>query len=209
MPTDERCGVYIIEHVVSGSWYIGSSRAIRSRWYSHRRLLRRGEHHSQYLQNSWNKYGEKAFTFFVIEDCKKEELEKKEQEYVDAFKPEFNGVLNIRTLKLRPESLAKRNASLRARAALITSCPKGHPYDETNTYRNKKGDRICRQCNAERVSKIYASETPEQRELRRQRVKASYEANKTERLAKMREYMASRKDQKREYDRLRRERLKG
>ncbi len=30
--------------------------------------------------------------------------------------------------------------------ALITSCPKGHPYDEANTYRDKNGHRTCRAC---------------------------------------------------------------
>jgi hypothetical protein len=30
----------------------------------------------------------------------------------------------------------------------VTACPKGHPYDETNTYRHSKG-RACRACNTE------------------------------------------------------------
>lgn len=119
----------------------------------------------------------------------------------------FNAIITIRRLELRPESLAKRNASLRARAALITHCPKGHHYDETNTYRNKKGKRICKKCNAEKVSAIYASETPEQREKRRQRAKLYAASNEAQKI-KRQEYAASHKDQKREYDRLRRERLR-
>ena len=31
-----------------------------------------------------------------------------------------------------------------------TECPRGHEYDETNTYRNPKGHRICRACARER-----------------------------------------------------------
>lgn len=27
-----------------------------------------------------------------------------------------------------------------------THCPKGHPYDEANTYRRKSGGRVCRTC---------------------------------------------------------------
>jgi hypothetical protein len=27
-----------------------------------------------------------------------------------------------------------------------THCPRGHPYDETNTYVNRRGHRICRAC---------------------------------------------------------------
>ena len=92
--------------------------------------------------------------------------------------------------------------------ALTTKCPQGHPYNESNTYRNKKGDRICRECNRIRVSEIYKSETPEQREIRREKVKASYQKNLEARRRKTREYAASHKSEKREYDRLRRERLR-
>jgi len=31
---------------------------------------------------------------------------------------------------------------------LKTHCPKGHPYDEANTYINKSGGRECRECKA-------------------------------------------------------------
>jgi len=37
---------------------------------------------------------------------------------------------------------------------LVTHCPQGHPYDEENTYRTKKGHRACRQCHREKV-KLY------------------------------------------------------
>ncbi|MGH7474177.1 MAG: HNH endonuclease signature motif containing protein [Candidatus Methylomirabilales bacterium] len=37
-----------------------------------------------------------------------------------------------------------------ARQRAITHCPKGHPYDEANTYRSRKGSRSCRQCGRER-----------------------------------------------------------
>lgn len=30
--------------------------------------------------------------------------------------------------------------------AAKTHCPQGHPYDEANTYRNKRGHRFCRAC---------------------------------------------------------------
>lgn len=29
-----------------------------------------------------------------------------------------------------------------------THCPEGHPYDEANTYINKRGHRLCRKCRA-------------------------------------------------------------
>lgn len=32
-----------------------------------------------------------------------------------------------------------------------THCPNGHPYDETNTYLNKRNQRICRTCSRDRA----------------------------------------------------------
>lgn len=37
----------------------------------------------------------------------------------------------------------------RARAAGITHCPRGHEYDEANTYRPARGGRDCRACRRE------------------------------------------------------------
>ena len=32
----------------------------------------------------------------------------------------------------------------------VTHCPKGHPYDESNTYTNTKGRKVCRACKRKR-----------------------------------------------------------
>jgi len=48
-----------------------------------------------------------------------------------------------------PAENSRRSTSVevnRARRALITHCPKGHPYDEENTLRDKSGGRSCRTC---------------------------------------------------------------
>lgn len=62
-------GVYAIRHVDSRWAYIGSSRNIYSRWRTHKSELRRGKHPCPHLQNAWNKYGESAFQFEVLESC--------------------------------------------------------------------------------------------------------------------------------------------
>jgi hypothetical protein len=116
------------------------------------------------------------------------------------------------------DTLDNRRANLRVgshkvnmengKFALTTHCPRGHAYDEANTYINAKGKRICRKCNAERVAAVYAHETPEAAVRRAARKKAYYEEN-GERFRQLnREYAASRKDEKREYDRRRRAALK-
>jgi hypothetical protein len=52
-------------------------------------------------------------------------------------------VVTPRINKLRGNGVAARNAA-------VTHCPQGHAYDEQNTYRSKKGSRICRRCAREK-----------------------------------------------------------
>lgn len=73
-------GVYQILNIKNGKKYIGSSVNIEDRWnQSHLRLLRQGTHQNSHLQNAWNKYGEEAFVFSIIEECDPECLIEKEQ----------------------------------------------------------------------------------------------------------------------------------
>jgi group I intron endonuclease len=204
---NQKSGIYRIRCNRTGKFYVGSSKQIYVRWYEHRRSLRRGASGCVRLQRAWNKHGEECFQFSILEECSVDELEAREQFYVSTLKPDYNIIVDI-SRRLSPETLAKRAASLRARAALITHCPRGHPYDEANTYRNKQGKRICRDCNALRVQSVYASESPEQREWRRQRSRANHINNRETRLAKMKEYVLAHKTEKAKYDRERRLRLK-
>ena len=61
--------------------------------------------------------------------------------------------LCVNPAHLEPVTLAAnvlRGESLPAKNARKTHCPKGHPYDETNTHITKQGWRICKACNRER-----------------------------------------------------------
>jgi group I intron endonuclease len=61
------CFIYTITHIASGRCYVGSAVNARRRWIEHRSRLNCGRHHCQYLQNSWTKYGAKAFAFAIVE----------------------------------------------------------------------------------------------------------------------------------------------
>jgi len=86
-------GIYVIEHRESGKKYVGSSaRSFKSRWEVHRRSLRKDTHHSVVLQRAWDKYGEDAFLFRIIEPCLPEHATGVEQVFMDWYKstdPEF------------------------------------------------------------------------------------------------------------------------
>ena len=76
-------GVYKIINKINGKMYIGSSINILQRWSKHKALLRYNKHSNKHLQNSWNKHGEEAFEFSIIEECKENELLLKEQYYLN------------------------------------------------------------------------------------------------------------------------------
>jgi group I intron endonuclease len=80
-------GVYEIL-CASGMRYLGSTRRdFEQRWATHRRQLRQGIHASPQMQNAWNKHGEDAFTFRVIELVEKEKCIEREQFHLDAAVP--------------------------------------------------------------------------------------------------------------------------
>lgn len=86
----KQCGVYVIENTTNGHRYVGSSNDIKKRRSKHKRMLRNGKHHSQYLQRAWNKYGEESFIFTPLILCDEENLFLYEQMCIDALRSEYN-----------------------------------------------------------------------------------------------------------------------
>ena len=83
-------GVYEILNTANGKRYIGSAAKLRRRWANHRSALRSGRHHSPPLQRAWNKYGEVAFTFRVLQPCPVAQLLFQEQRAIHGFTPDYN-----------------------------------------------------------------------------------------------------------------------
>jgi len=78
-------GIYQILCIPTQKVYVGSSLNIAERWWEHHRDLQRGTHHSRYLQRAWDKYGEDAFVFAVLEHVDDPRLlMEREQAWMDA-----------------------------------------------------------------------------------------------------------------------------
>jgi len=84
--TIKTCGIYKIKNIVNGKCYVGQSIDIRNRIKKHIIELKSNKHNNQYLQYSWNKYGESNFIFEIIETCSPEELFFKEGYWINEFK---------------------------------------------------------------------------------------------------------------------------
>ena len=186
--------------------YIGSSCDIWDRWVRHKKDLRNGKHHAIKLQRAWNKYGEDAFIFEVVEVCWVTESMQWEQQWLDIYgeKRLFNSSMfagSLRGYEHTPETRAKMSAAKMGNPSNLgkkltaehkanisatsplkarTHCPKDHPYDEENTYYYPDGSRGCKACNRETLREYRA--TPEGAAAQKASADRYYERKRQEKI---------------------------
>lgn len=112
------CGIYMLLNTKNGKRYIGSSVNIRKRLNIHRSLLKHNKHDNKHLQNAWNKYGEKAFNYSILEKCNEDERFIREQFYVDTIHPEYNICLEV--VQNPPHTEDSRNKQSLTRKKLMS-----------------------------------------------------------------------------------------
>lgn len=87
-------GIYKITNIINNKIYVGQAgkglNTIEGRIKSHKYDLKNNKHGNKHLQSSYNKYtllyGEYCFTFEIIEECKKDELDDKETYWINFYK---------------------------------------------------------------------------------------------------------------------------
>lgn len=140
-------GVYGIVHQRTGRVYVGSSCDVFRRWGVHVQALSRGTHHAPALSEVWLRDGPSAFTFVVFEQCPKDVLAQREQEWIDTFEHVLNTTLYAACPALDPEVAKKIGDAKRGQA-----CP---AVAESN--RRRAGQRWSQPMSAETRAKISAS----------------------------------------------------
>lgn len=78
-------GIYAIINRTANKVYVGSAVSVKQRWHLHRSHLRRGISNSRRLQSAWNKHGEEAFSFYMLEAVEKSRLIEREQLWIDGL----------------------------------------------------------------------------------------------------------------------------
>jgi group I intron endonuclease len=170
-------GIYIIRNIKNGKVYIGQSGDLRRRWVQHRSELRGGYHSNSHLQMSWNKYGEKAFKFLVLEYCPVEMLDVREQRYLNSYvgggqcyNISTDACSPMRGRKQSPEHIEKRLKSVRGRTITeqqkqqISQANKGRVHSEQSI-------KLMRQ------AKIGKKQTPESNRKRSESLKGEKNHN--------------------------------
>lgn len=83
-------GIYTITNNMNGHRYVGSAVDLKDRFRCHRQHLNKETHGNTYLQRAWNKYGENAFKFEILECWEPELLISMEQWWMNMLCPEYN-----------------------------------------------------------------------------------------------------------------------
>lgn len=154
-PSSSLHAIYCIRHIESGRTYIGQTCNAKRRWVCHVNSLRNGKHGNCHLQSSWNKHGEEAFEFFLLdENLSLEEVDITEATLIQWFR-DIGLCFNLnaggtgggkhsqesiekRRLKLKgriitPETRAKIAATLRGRPGTT----KGMKHSEESRRKNR------------------------------------------------------------------------
>ena len=109
-------GVYKITNTVTGDFYIGSSKNIKSRWANHKcpSSWNRCPNNQMYID--MQKYGVDKFVFEILAEVEEGFLKETEQKFIELLKPTYNRCnakgLNIeRRKKTKKESQKKYQKS--------------------------------------------------------------------------------------------------
>lgn len=116
-------GVYRIRNLISGNLYVGKAKSVRYRTNEHRNALRKGIHCNTHLQAAWNKYGEEAFVFEVVELVSNEQTAEREKFWEDYYRSQGIELYNLvpcggigkgKGWHHTPETRAKMSATAKA-----------------------------------------------------------------------------------------------
>ena len=84
------CAVYKITNIITGDFYIGSSKDVKNRWAAHKWPSTWKEHPNNPMYIDMQNYGVDKFEFEILEEVESEQLKEKEQQFIETLKPVYN-----------------------------------------------------------------------------------------------------------------------
>lgn len=107
-----KSGIYKITNKLNGRIYIGSAKRFKERWQSHSSSLRNQKHQNKFLQADFNKCGEEAFVFEIVEITEgktKEERLLIEEGYIGQYYDKGNDCYNLCNRAISRENAKSKN----------------------------------------------------------------------------------------------------
>jgi group I intron endonuclease len=101
-------GIYSITNKINNRKYIGQSKDIAQRWKQHIYQLKTNKHHTQSLQEDWNKFTYEDFVFQIEYICTKKFLTYHEIRIWELYKNNYNGKPNKNTYPEPTEASRKK-----------------------------------------------------------------------------------------------------
>ena len=83
-------GIYRITNIITGDFYIGSSKNVKQRWASHKCQSTWKQYPNNPMYLDMQKYGIDKFEFEILTEVEIEHLKKVEQEFIEMLKPTYN-----------------------------------------------------------------------------------------------------------------------
>jgi group I intron endonuclease len=135
----KKSGIYRILNTENGKCYVGSATNLQKRKSEHFRRLRGGIHVNARLQSSWNKHGEMAFEFSILELVDDHTLlVEREQFWIDTLEsvvrgynisPKAGSQLGMKHTKEARAKIAAWGLNMPAETrAKISAAGKGRPW---------------------------------------------------------------------------------
>lgn len=85
------CGIYKITNTLNGKCYVGQSVDIETRWHTHKSKWAKRIEPNKALYRAFEKYGIENFSFEVLQKCRKENLDEREEYWIKKFNAFGNG----------------------------------------------------------------------------------------------------------------------
>ena len=82
--------VYKITNTITGDFYVGSSKNVKSRWVSHKCPSRWNKYKNNPMYLDMKKYGLDKFSFQILEEVEIDQLKETEQKFIEMLQPTYN-----------------------------------------------------------------------------------------------------------------------